>query len=206
MAQLFGVCLLPATNEFVYDTIPAQGARWNPTGGYFSAGALETPAPINCYFAPGGTKTDYSYALDQLQAQHPECQTVALVIGWFGNSTDASVCKIYPSTTYIEGAFSSLTGAGWWASNWQCSGLNQNSPGLIPISQSGGGFTYGGTPSDQSVVRCIQDLKARGFRVIFYPFVLMDAPGKPWRGRITLASDLSAATTSAVETFLGSVC
>jgi hypothetical protein len=204
MAQLFGVCLLPATNEFVYDTIPAQGARWNPTGGYFSVGALETPGPINCYYAPGGTKTDYSYALDQLQAQHPECQTVALVVAWFGNSTDAATCRIYPSTTYLKGAFSSWTGAGWAGTNWQCSGLNQSSAGLIPISQSGGSFTYGGTPSDQSVVRCIQDLKARGFRVIFYPFILMDAPGQPWRGRITLASDRSAATTSAINSFLGS--
>ena len=88
-----------------------KGARWNPTGGYFGAGALETEAPINCYYAPGGTKTDYSYAIDQLQAAHPECQTVALVVAWFGNSTDASACKIYPSTTYIEGAFQGWTGA-----------------------------------------------------------------------------------------------
>ncbi|HUO54273.1 MAG TPA: hypothetical protein VMU18_06015, partial [Rhodoblastus sp.] len=94
MAQVFGVCLLPATGEFSYDTLPAQGARWNPTGGMLGTGALESFGAINCYSAPGGTKTDYSYALDQLQAEHPECQTVALVVAWFGNSTDASVCKI----------------------------------------------------------------------------------------------------------------
>ena len=57
MAQLFGVCLLPATGEFAYDTLPAMGARWNPTGGAFGAGALETPAPINCYYARGGART-----------------------------------------------------------------------------------------------------------------------------------------------------
>jgi hypothetical protein len=28
--------------------------------------------------------------------------------------------------------------------------------GLIPISQTNGSFTYGGTPLDQSVVQCIQ--------------------------------------------------
>ncbi|MCP5804493.1 hypothetical protein NL322_28355, partial [Klebsiella pneumoniae] len=60
---------------------------------------------------------------------------------------------------------------------------------------------YGGTPSDDSVARAIRDLKARGFSVIFYPFVFMDVPegntlpdpwtgntGQPvypWRGRIT---------------------
>jgi hypothetical protein len=204
MAQIFGVCLLPATNEFVYDTIPAQGARWNPTGGSFGTGALGSLAPINCYYAPGGTRSDYSYAIDQLQAAHPECQTVALVVAWFGSSTDAASCKIYPSTTYIQGAFQLWTGVAWGSTNWQCSGLTQASTGLIPITQTNGSFDYGGTPSDQSVVRCIEDLKSRGFRVVFYPFILMDCAGKPWRGRIGVSSDLSSAATGAANAFLGS--
>ncbi len=204
MAEVFGVCLLPATGEFSYDTVPAQGARWNPTGGPYGTGALMPSAPINCYYAPGGTKTDYSYALDQLQAAHPECQTVALVIAWFGNSTNAASCQIYPSTTYVAGLFESWTGSAWAGANWQCSNLTQASSGLIPISLTNGSFTYGGTPSDQSVVRCIQDLKSRGFRVIFYPFILMDVTGEPWRGWITYSPDLSSAATSAVSAFLGS--
>ena len=204
MAQVFGVCLLPATGEFSYDTVAATGARWNPTGGAFGTGALETPSAINCYYAGGVAKTDYSTALDQLQAAHPECQTVALVVAWFGNSTDASACKIYPATTYIKGAFASWGGSAFGTTNWQCSGLNQNSTGLIPISQTGGSFTYGGTPSDQSVVRCIQDLRARGLRVIFYPFILMDDFGKSWRGRIGYGSDVSSAASAAVASFLGS--
>ena len=32
----------------------------------------------------------------------------------------------------------------------------------------------GGTPSDGAVVQAIQELKARGYRVTFYPFILMD--------------------------------
>jgi len=60
-----------------------------------------------------------------------------------------------------------------------------------------------GTPSDPSIVECITALKARGFRVVFYPFILMYAPGKPWRGRITYSPDVSAAA-SAVVAFLGS--
>ncbi len=198
MARVFGVCLLPATGEFTYDTVPAQGARW------ISGSSYQPIAPINTYYAPGGTTTDYSYALDQLRAAHPECTTVALVVSWFGNSTDAASCQIYPSTTYIHGEFESWNGSAWASANWQCSSLTQSSSGLIPISQTDGSYTYGGTPSDQSVVRCIEDLKSRGFRVIFYPFILMDATGKPWRGRIGLSSDLSSAATSAVDSFLGS--
>ena len=56
----------------------------------------------------------------------------------------------------------------------------------------GGGAAYGGTPSDASVVRCIRDLKARGFKVVFYPFLLMTASGYPWRGQITPCARLSS--------------
>lgn len=199
MAQVFGVCLLPATGEFAYDVVPAQGARYN-----CAQGGLEPLTPINCFFEPGGGKTDYSHALDQLQAEHPECQTVALVAAWFGDSTDAASCRIYPSTTYVQGAFETEVLGVWAAADWRVSGLSQASAGaLIPISQTGGSFTYGGTPSDQSVVRCILDLKARGFRVIFYPFILMDDGAKAWRGRIGLSSDLSSAASAAVAAFLG---
>ncbi len=82
--------------------------------------------------------------------------------------------------------------------------LTQVSGGLIPISSNGTSFTYGGTPSDQSIVECVSDLKARGFRVVFYPFILMDAPGKPWRGRIVYSPDVSSAAANAVSSFLGS--
>ena len=76
--------------------------------------------------------------------------------------------------------------------------------GLILLSQSGGSFVYGGTPSDPSIVRCIRDLRARGLRVVFYPFLLMDAPGYPWRGRISYqGADISQAASDAVAGFLG---
>jgi GTA TIM-barrel-like domain/Conserved hypothetical protein 2217 (DUF2460) len=47
-------------------------------------------------------------------------------------------------------------------------------------------------------------LKARGFRVIFYPFLLGTGAGYPWRGRITYSPDISGAATAAVNAFLGS--
>ena len=189
MGFVAGVHLLPATGEFTYDTVAYQGAR-----------LAQAASAINTYFAPGGAKTDFSYAIDQLQAAHPECTTVSVLSAWFGSSTNAAACQIYPSTTYLGGSFSRLGGG---ADNWRVSGLTQNSAGVIPLPQSGGSFSYGGTPSDQSLVRCIRDLKSRGFRVIFYPFVLMTAAGLPWRGRITYGPDLTAAAASAVGAFLG---
>ncbi len=72
--------------------------------------------------------------------------------------------------------------------------------GALVMSLSSGKPAYGGTPSDETVVRAIRDLKARGYAVVFYPFVFMDVPAGnalpnpyggtgqpvyPWRGRIT---------------------
>ncbi len=194
MTDPLGVNLLPASGEWVYDTIPHRSQQVVQTA----------PVVQNLNAAPGGTKTDYSFAIDNLQATYPGCKTVSIVIAWFGNSTDIAQCSIYPSTTYIGGSSAALSGGAWSSDPWRCSGLTQASTGLIPLSQSGGSFVYGGTPSDSSIVRCIRDLRARGLRVTFYPFILMDAPGYPWRGRITYAAaDVSAAASSAVTGFLG---
>ncbi len=188
---LTGVHLLPATGEFTYDTIPFLGRR-------ASEPALSA---INAY-AGGGAATDYSIALNQLQAQHPECGCVSVVCAWFCDGLTAGACHVYPSTTYIGGAFAQ-TGGG--ADVWRCSGLTQSSSGLIALPTAGdGSFVYGGTPSDSSMVRCLRDLKARGLKVVFYPFLLMTAPGLPWRGQISYSPDVSAAATSAVNAFLGS--
>ena len=199
MVNVPGVHLLPASGEFVYDTLPYLGAQREAAG-------LGSYLPLNTFFAPGGTKTDYSYGLDQLQAEHPETKTVSLVCAWFFNTEDASTCKIYPSTIFLLGGIKQgvdpMTAT---PDHWRVSSLTeQNYPGIIPLPLTANGrYVYGGTPSDQSIVRCIQDLKSRGFRVIFYPFLLGTGAGFPWRGRVTYAPDLSSAATAAVNTFLG---
>ena len=190
MPTLTGVHLLPATGEFAYDTVAMLGKR--ATEPALSA--------INTY-AGGGATTDYSTSVNQLQAAHPECATVSVVCAWFTDGPTAGACNVFPSTTYIGGSFQKAAGG---ADHWRCSSLTEASAGLIAIPTSGGKFIYGGTPSDSSLVRCVQDLKARGFRVVFYPFLLSTAAGEPWRGRISYSPDVSAAATTAVNAFLGS--
>ncbi len=197
MSYILGVNLLPSTGEFTYDTIPYLGQRTTESqltsiNRYANGGPLDG----------SGNTTDYTMALNDLQAEIPDCTTVAIVVSWFGNSTDITQCQIYPSTTYIDGTFQQAAGG---SDVWRCSSLTQSSPGLIPIPQVGSSFIYGGTPSDQSIVRSIRDLRLRGLRVVFYPFVLMTASGKPWRGRITYnGTDISSAATTAIDNFLGS--
>ena len=85
---------------------------------------------------------------------------------------------------------------------WLVNGVSRAA--AFVVSQISGSPAYGGSPSDFSVVQAIRELKARGFRVTFYPFLLMDVPEAnalpnpysnnaaalgqpkyPWRGRIT---------------------
>jgi len=192
MSFLKGVTLLPSTGEFTYDPTAYKGRR-------ITEASLQA---INLYASDGaGDRTDFSIAIDQLHTQFPDCETIGVVVSWFGSSTNASVCSIYPSTTYIGGTFENESGI---TDFWRCSGLTQMSDGLISLPKSGDSFIYGGTPSDQSIVRCLQNLKTRGYRVVFYPFILMTASGFPWRGRITMdGDDVSAEVNSAISAFLG---
>jgi hypothetical protein len=200
MVTATGVHLLPSTGEYTYDTIPFIAAQHS-----WTTGLLFGAEPINTYFAPGGAKTDYSYAIDQLQATHPECRTVSVVVSWFFNSEDAAACDIYPSTNFLLGEIWQVESGVPVETHWMVSGLTeQDFPGVIPLpTTSSGSYVYGGTPSDPSIVRCIRDLKARGFRVVFYPFLLGTCAGYPWRGRITFSLDNSSAATAAVGAFLG---
>jgi hypothetical protein len=209
MSYVSGVNLLPATGEFTYDTVAYRGQRAQPPGPLLQ---------INAYANQASFRTDLELSIDQLLAAFPGCETVAIVCAWFFNSELAGACHVYPSTTYVNNlpgsadtdAFQFWNGAEWASDHWRVSGLTETSVYVVPISQINGSYAYGGTPSDQSIVRCIQYLKSRGLRAVFYPFLLGDIPGSyPWRGRIAYAPDLcspdrSDAATSAVAAFLGS--
>jgi hypothetical protein len=224
-----GVNLLPGAGEWVYDTLKHDLiTQWIGTAesgpGVPETAWSPTASQIDNYHdAPTGSVSDYTTALNQLQTAFPDCATVALVCAWFGNSRDMTACQIYPSTNHNGSMYLPELGGSAGYTTWVVSSLFGSNPlvydssgnvirppgpfpGIIPLSKPDGVHNaYGGTPSDQSVVRCIRDLKARGFRVVFYPFILMDVPGDfPWRGRIGFNSpDISSAATVAVNKFFG---
>ena len=129
--NLIGVHLLPSTGEFAYDIYPAVGAQRGPSG-------LDNLTVQNTFSNPSlaANVTDYTNSIEQLQAQHPECTTVSVVVAWFFNSEDASTCQIYPSTNFILGEFQQNTGSGFLPVHWMVSSLTEQSyPGLIPIPE-----------------------------------------------------------------------
>mgnify|MGYP003735116957 FL=1 len=134
--------------------------------------------------------TDWSQSIDELQALCPNLKSVALVSAWFGDDLRASHCRFRPGVEVV--ARNGETRA------WKVGGLTRATAHLV--STSNGGPAYGGTPDDAALIEAIRDLKARGLKVVLYPFVLMDIPegnglpnpcggtGQPvypWRGRMS---------------------
>lgn len=172
------VTMIPGAGEFIYDT-REQSAILSETTSY----------SLNVHTRGGGT--DFQVSLDQLEATCPNVGTVALVVSWFGTDLRCGECQVRPRAELAQ----AIT----WPNQWSVAGLPRESTGAV--SQHDGKPAFGGTPSDASVLRAIAELKARGFRIVFYPFILMDIPegnslpdpytggtgqpAYPWRGRIT---------------------
>ncbi|HCY54476.1 MAG TPA: hypothetical protein DF715_02735 [Oceanicaulis sp.] len=200
-----GVCLIPASGEFAYAAEPVMREI---------ADGRDASENVHVLRAD----TNIEAALDDLAMRLPECRSVALVTAWIGTDLRCGECQIRPG---IE-SFDKITRP----HAWQAGGVNRDGAHLI----SGGPEkpVYGGTPSDRSVIEAIQLLKARGYRVVLYPFILMDVPQGnglpdpyggaeqavfPWRGRITChpapgqpdSVDASSAAAAQAASFFGTV-
>ncbi|NJN35756.1 MAG: hypothetical protein HC794_00340 [Nitrospiraceae bacterium] len=175
------VTLIPASGEFTY----ATDAIRKGSGGATVAENLNALPD----------RPDIVVALDRLQAMAPAVESVSLVVAWFGNDLRAGFCKVKPG---VEVASKGTTPA-----NWSVNGVSRASAHLVSRDAEDRPV-YGGTPADFAVVQAIQEMKALGLRVTFYPFLLMDVPpgntlpnpysanaatpgqpAFPWRGRIT---------------------
>ena len=205
MSRIPGVVLIPGSGEFVYAT-----ERVVRTVGRTGR------QPENVYTSQGAT--DWQVSLDQMQSALPNAQSVSLVVSWFGTSLDAAQCALRPGVDTFDKTTTPLT--------WSVAGEARSTAHLI--SQIDGRAAYGGTPSDQTVIAAITDLKARGLSVVLSPFILMDVPADntltdpytgatgqpayPWRGRITASPapgqtgtpDKTAAAATALQSFVGS--
>ncbi|ATQ56665.1 baseplate multidomain protein megatron [Paracoccus yeei] len=175
------VTMIPASGEFTYAT---QAIRKTD-------GGATVPENLNAL----ADSTDMVEALDRLQAMAPAVESVSLVVAWFGDDLRAGSCRVRPG---VEVSAKSTTPA-----SWSVNGVSRAGAFLVSRDDQDRPV-YGGTPSDFAVVQAIQEMKARGLRVTFYPFILMDVPpgnslpnpysdnaaetgqpAFPWRGRIT---------------------
>jgi hypothetical protein len=203
-ASVRAVTLIPGAGEFAYSPEPVTR----------KLGAA-TNVSENVHTRQGGS--DWTVALDQLQSTLPNIASVNLIVGWFGTDLRAGLCEVRPGVDSADKITEPLV--------WSVAGLDRAEAHLV--SQIDGRPAYGGTPSDETVVTAIQDLKARGLSVILTPFLFMDIPAAntltdpytgstgqpayPWRGRITVAPapgqpgtpDKTAAAATQVAAFVG---
>lgn len=212
------VTLIPGSGEFALDT------RVITTGSADSAAGAQGPQNRS----GGDARADLLPALDDLAASLPAVRKVFLVVGWFGDDLRAGHCQIRPK---VDKAVKP-TFAGRAAVAWRVHTVGRDAAALVSTSAYDGRLAYGGTPSDESVVRAIRELKARGYAVVLYPFVFMDVPAGnglpdpwsdhgagvgqpayPWRGRITASVapgyagtlDGTNAVLTDIASFAGSV-
>ena len=198
------VVMIPGSGEFVYSTTPVTRA--------VGPGQSETE---NRHTLQGDT--DWGVSLDQLEETLPNVRSVSLVVSWFGSDLRAGHCELRPAVDRAAKSTAPLT--------WSVAGLTRTNATVV--STHDGRAAYGGTPSDQTVISAIADLKARGHAVTLNPFILMDVPhgndrpnpydpdthqpAYPWRGRITIdpaplvaaSPDKTAAAAAQLATFIG---
>ena len=169
------VMLIPGSGEFVYDTVSQYKVNGQVVSGNVTQQGYQTP--LNTHNPEG--KANTLVALDQLQETFPNLEWVGVVVNWFGTSMDIATCDIWPCVEYkLNGATTPNT--------WSVAGFNRAS--ARQIGSDAGVIRYGGTPDDASIVRLITEIRNRGLKVFFYPMLLMDVAGKPWRGYLTGAS------------------
>lgn len=199
-----GVVLIPGTGEFAYS--PTVVREYIADGHW----SLENQRTM-----PGA---DWEVALDQLQDTLPKAKQVSLIVSWFGTDLRAGNCLLRPGVDIAAKINDPIS--------WSVAGLAR--AGGLLISKSNGLAAYGGTPSDQTVIAAIKDLKTRGLKVTLTPFILMDVPAGntlpnpyggasqpayPWRGRITChpaagqagTVDKTAAAASQIGALVGTV-
>lgn len=200
-----GVQMIPGAGEFAYGTrryvATDGGGNSNPQNVHNSRGVANVIA-----------------SLDVLEQSAPEVDTVGLVVAWFGTDLRAASCEVKPKVEVNGGKV--VQPADWAAGGLASRTLAEE------VSRIDGRPAYGGTPSDVTVRELVAELKSRGKRVMFYPFVMMDVaagnglpdpyggtgqPAYPWRGRITCnpapgqpgTPDKTAAAATQVAAFMG---
>jgi hypothetical protein len=177
------VCVMPASGEWAYEPDVVRSRVRDS----------------NINSNTGRKAADFTVSIDNLRREVSNVEWISLVYAWFGTSLDAATCAIRPAAEYAitpdrlpdTAPYSwSVMGSGRPVIGW---------PGGWPLVSSytrpdgSTGLSYGGTISDGSIVRAIRHLHSLGYKVMLYPFLMMDIPPPaaspfPWRGRIAGAA------------------
>lgn len=158
---LQAVNIIPGAGEFIYGT-----EAYSTDDG---EGGSDTE---NSHNSAGST--DFVASLNNLEQLAPNVGSASLVVSWFGSSLDATTCEVRPK---VDNATKTVSPDIWVVSSTTRADAEV-------VSTYEGAPAFGGTPSDQTVREAVIEMKSRGLRVMFYPFMLMDFATYPWRGNV----------------------
>lgn len=189
--KIKSIVIIPGSGEFVYsrDIVSKYNITQDTLGNYHQTGESRS---VNIHNFQN--KPDVEVSIDQMVDTFPNLEWVALVVAWFGTSKIAADCEIIPKVEYVA------TGATTTPIEWSVGSITRDTAQVV-LSFGDGTPTYGGTPSDKSIIQTAQYLKSKGLKVMLYPFLQIDTTtdiagedNKPWRGRITPLSSANVTT------------
>ena len=170
--KIKSINIIPGSGEFAYDTtIQMKISRQKIGNQYIPYGEAQK---INSH--NNNNKADALISLDQLQETLPNIKWVSVVINWYADSLNIKSCNIYPAVEFINATTT--------PDNWNVAGINRETARQI-FRDIDNTIEYGGTINDQSLIRYINELKTRGYKVLLCPILLIDTKDKPWRGNLT---------------------
>lgn len=166
------VVIIPGCGEFVYDTCAQYKLNGDDSEDVWCARgkeeAVNKHAP-NC-------ASNAMLALDQLQNTLKKVTWVAPTVSWFATSLNIENCKIMPGVEFSKNAITK-------PDQWHVGKYNRANAHQISVVNEA--LNYGGSVNDESILRYLDELKARDYKVMFYPLIFIDTADKPWRGRIS---------------------
>lgn len=115
-------------------------------------------------------------SIQNMQSIFPNAEWIAPVAAWFADNLDISKCKILPGFD----SFSS-TKVGCQVANKDY----QSAHKILTLEKSNGiRSNYGSSIDDNSLKEFLVGVKKMGFKIIFYPLIMVDKLDKPWRGHM----------------------
>lgn len=171
--KISAISFIPGAGEYVYDDkVQSKVSGQLINGNWVQQGNVETINQNN-----RTNQCDAKLAISQLKNTLPNINWVSVIVSWFADSIDAGTCSIAPAVEFKDEVNIE-------PDSWHVAGFNRATARFISFDENNRP-NYGGTPNDASLLRYLQDLKSQGYSVMFYPMLFVDAPNKPWRGRIT---------------------
>ena len=119
-------------------------------------------------------KTDILLSFEHLENIAPNLKYISITVCWFANSLNAGVARIVPK---VENKNKPL--------NWQVGNYTRKTAEEV-LRFKDGELTYGGTPTDKSIIELCDFLKKKSYKIMLTPLIMVDDKSlqKPWHGYI----------------------